>query len=139
MADIIRHQGIVEDISGTHLKVRIVQTSACASCSIKGHCTSADTKEKVIDATVTDTSRHHVGEHVWVEGRLSMGTMAVALAFVAPFFIIIIALFGFMALLHDELVSSLCSLGLLIPYYYGLWLNRNRMAKRFTFSVSAME
>ena len=49
MADTIRHQGIVENINGTHLQVRIVQTSACASCSIKGHCSSADTKEKLID------------------------------------------------------------------------------------------
>ena len=39
MADSIKHQGIVENISGAHLQVRIVQTSACAACSIKGHCT----------------------------------------------------------------------------------------------------
>ena len=46
----IRDRGIVENISGSHLQVRIVQTSACASCSIKGHCSSSDTKEKIIGA-----------------------------------------------------------------------------------------
>lgn len=46
MADIIKHQGIVENINGSHVMVRIVQTSACAACSAKGHCASADTKEK---------------------------------------------------------------------------------------------
>ena len=49
MADIIKHQGIVENINSSHIKVRIVQTSACAACSAKGHCASADTKEKIID------------------------------------------------------------------------------------------
>ena len=45
----IKHLGIVENIQGSHLSVRIVQTSACAACSAKGHCSSADSKDKVID------------------------------------------------------------------------------------------
>ncbi|EJX08468.1 Positive regulator of sigma(E), RseC/MucC [gut metagenome] len=85
MANTIKHQGIVENIQGTHMQVRIVQTSACATCSIKGHCTSADTKEKLIDVTETDTSVYQVGDHVWVTGELSMGFMAVLLAFVLLF------------------------------------------------------
>ena len=32
----IKHLGIVENIQGSHLSVRIVQTSACAACSAKG-------------------------------------------------------------------------------------------------------
>ena len=72
MADTIRHQGIVENINGTHLQVRIVQTSACASCSIKGHCSSADTKEKLIDV-IDESSSYQPGDRVWVVGELSMG------------------------------------------------------------------
>ena len=87
MADTIRHQGIVENINGTHLQVRIVQTSACASCSIKGHCSSADTKEKLIDV-IDESSSYQPGDRVWVVGELSMGVMAVLLAFVFPFFVL---------------------------------------------------
>lgn len=54
MTNIITHQGIVENISGSQVFVRIIQTSACSTCSVKGHCSSADSKEKVIE--VTDTS-----------------------------------------------------------------------------------
>ena len=36
------------------LSVRIVQTSACAACSVKGHCSSADSKDKIID--IIDTA-----------------------------------------------------------------------------------
>ena len=135
MANTIKHQGIVENINGSHLQVRIIQTSACASCSVKGHCTSADTKEKLVDVADANAASYQPGDRVWVVGELSMGVMAVLLAFVFPFLVLIFSLFAFMAMWHDELVSALCSLGLLIPYYYILWLNKSRLGKKFSFSM----
>ena len=108
MADTIKHQGIVENINGTHLQVRIVQTSACAACSIKGHCTSADAKEKVL------------------------------LAFVVPFLVLVVSLFVFMAIWNDELGAALGALFLLVPYYFILWLNKSRLGKKFSFSIQPM-
>lgn len=138
MANTIKHQGIVENINGSHLQVRIIQTSACASCSIKGHCSSADTKEKLIDVTDDNVSSYQPGDCVWVIGELSMGVMAVLLAFILPFLVLIFSLFIFMAIWNDELGSALCSLALLIPYYYILWLNKSRLGKKFSFSISPM-
>ncbi len=138
MANTIKHQGIVENINGSHLQVRIIQTSACASCSIKGHCSSADTKEKLIDVTDDNVSSYQPGDRVWVIGELSMGVMAVLFAFIFPFLILIFSLFIFMAIWNDELGSALCSLALLIPYYYILWLNKSRLGKKFSFSISPM-
>ena len=138
MANTIKHQGIVENINGSHLQVRIIQTSACASCSIKGHCSSADTKEKLIDVTDDNVSSYQPGDRVWVIGELSMGVMAVLLAFILPFFVLIFSLFIFMAIWNDELGSALCSLALLIPYYYILWLNKSRLGKKFSFSIKPM-
>lgn len=138
MANIIRHQGIVENINGSHLQVRIIQTSACASCSVKGHCSSADTKEKLIDITDADAVSYQPGDQVWVIGELSMGAMAVLYAFIFPFLVLIISLFLFMVIWNDELRSALCSLALLIPYYYILWLNKSRLGKKFSFSIQPM-
>lgn len=138
MANTIKHQGIVENINGSHLQVRIIQTSACASCSIKGHCSSADTKEKLVDVTNDGETAYQPGDRVWVIGELSMGVMAVLFAFVLPFFVLIFSLFIFMAIWNDELSSALCSLALLIPYYYILWLNKSRLGKKFSFSVKPM-
>ena len=139
MTDIIKHQGIVENINSSHIKVRIVQTSACAACSAKGHCASADTKEKIIDVTTGDASSYQVGDRVIVFGELSMGMMAVLWAFIIPFCILVISLFVFMAIWSDELLSALCSLALLIPYYYILWLNKTRMGKKFSFSIRPID
>ena len=118
----IKHLGIVENIQGSHLSVRIVQTSACAACSAKGHCSSADSKDKIIDIIDTAASSYQVGEKVMVVGETSMGMMAVLLAFVLPFVLLIFSLFLLMALIENELYAALLSLAVLIPIisFYGL-------------------
>ena len=75
----IKHLGIVENIQGSHLSVRIVQTSACAACSVKGHCSSADSKDKIIDIIDTAAASYQVGENVMVVGETSMGMQVIAL------------------------------------------------------------
>ena len=131
----IKHLGIVENIQGSHLSVRIVQTSACAACSAKGHCSSADSKDKIIDIIDTTASSYQVGEKVMVVGETSMGMMAVVLAFIIPFILLIFSLFLFMALMENELYSALLSLAILIPYYFILWLNKTRLKQKFSFTI----
>ena len=97
----IKHLGIVENIQGSHLSVRIVQTSACAACIVKGHCSSADSKDKIIDIIDTAAASYQVGENVMVVGETSMGMQAVALAFIIPFVLLIFTLFFFMALIDN--------------------------------------
>ena len=130
----IKHLGIVENIQGSHLSVRIVQTSACAACSAKGHCSSADSKDKIIDIIDTAAS-WKVGDKVMVVGEMSMGMMAVVLAFVLPFVLLIVSLFLFMALMENELYAALLSLAVLIPYYFVLWLNKTRLKQQFSFTI----
>ena len=131
----IKHLGIVENIQGSDLSVRIVQTSACAACSAKGHCSSADSKDKIIDIIDTAASSYRVGEKVMVIGETSMGMMAVVLAFIIPFILLIFSLFLFMALMENELYSALLSLAILIPYYFILWLNKTRLKQKFSFTI----
>ena len=130
----IKHLGIVENIQGSHLSVRIVQTSACAVCSAKGHCSSADSKDKIIDIIDTAAS-WKVGDKVMVVGEMSMGMMAVVLAFVFPFILLIVSLFLFMALMENELYAALLSLAVLVPYYFILWLNKTRLKQKFSFTI----
>ena len=131
----IKHLGIVENIQGSHLSVRIVQTSACAACSVKGHCSSADSKDKIIDIIDTAAASYQVGENVMVVGETSMGMQAVALAFIIPFVLLIFTLFLFMALIENELYAALLSLAVLVPYYYILWLNKTQLKQQFSFTI----
>lgn len=135
MANVITHQGIVENIDDAHVFVRIIQASACASCSVKGHCSSADSKEKIIEITAP-SSLYKIGDSVTVIGQTSMGMMAVLLAFFIPFLVLVISLFILMSVLDgNELLSGLISLGLLVPYYIILWLNKAKLKNNFSFTI----
>ena len=134
MTDTINHQGIVKNISGSHVSVRIIQTSACSACSVKGHCSSADNKEKVIDV-IAPPNTYRVGEEVMIVGATSMGLMAVLLAFVVPFFLLVISLFIAMELMNNDLWAALFALGILVPYYIILWINKSRLKQQFTFTI----
>ncbi|MDR0989710.1 MAG: SoxR reducing system RseC family protein [Prevotellaceae bacterium] len=137
MADIIEHQGIVENIDGNHLSVRIVQTSACAACGARGHCAAADTKEKLIEVTTPKASDYQVGQQVMVYGALSMGMKAVWWAFLLPLLVLMVALVVLLSI-WSEPAAAIGSLVWLIPYYYIVWFNRRRMSRKFSFSVRPM-
>ena len=111
MADIIKHKGIVERIEeGGHIVVRIVQTSACSSCSAKGLCNASESKEKLIDVYDRQVSCQ-IGEEVVVCGTTSMGMQAVLLAFGLPLVLMMIALFITMRITDgDALWSAMIAL-----------------------------
>ena len=135
MANTIRHQGIVENINGLHAQVRIVQVSACAHCSIKSHCTTSESKEKLIDVWVNSPSAYHPGDEVWVVGQLSMGVWAVVLAFVVPLVLLVASLFVAHAVTDDEPLAVLCAFLVCGCYYFLLWLNKNRIGRKFAFYI----
>ena len=140
MTDLIKHQGTVENIVGTHVKVRIVQTSACSSCSAKSFCSSSESKEKLIDIYDADTSSLHLGQEVVVYGTTSMGMRAVGLAFGVPFLVMVAALFVLYLLTGgDEAVSALGALLTLLPYYAVLYALRGRIKRRFSFQIETTD
>ncbi|MCC8186052.1 MAG: SoxR reducing system RseC family protein [Bacteroides sp.] len=134
----IQHQGIVENIDGTQIQVRIVQTSACSGCSAKAHCSSADSKEKIIE--IEDHSgMYRTGDEVMITGEMSVGIKAVWLAFVWPFLVLVVSLFIFMSVWNDELLASLGSLLLLTGYYLLLWMNKTRLKRKLSFTIKPIK
>ena len=112
----------MENIEGSHVRVRIVQTSACSACSVKGHCNASESKEKLIDVFDMKASSYRIGEEVMIYGTTSMhqGCKAILLAFGIPFLVLLITLFISMRLTGDELRSALVvfvSLASVLPYY----------------------
>lgn len=140
MTDIIKHRGIVENIRGSHIQVRITQTSACSACSVKGHCNASESKEKLVDVYDAKASSYRVGEEVMLYGTTSMGMQAVLLAFGVPFLILLITLFISMRLTDgDELLSAVIALLALIPYYLIIYICRNKLSKKFSFTLEPIK
>ena len=135
----IKHLGIVENINGSRLKVKIVQSSACSACSVKGHCSASETKEKIIDVYNKNNVPCQVGERVMIVGTTSMGMKAVLLAFALPFIVLLLALIISLKLTGgDEAVSALVSLGTLVPYYLIIYICRNRLSRSFMFILESI-
>lgn len=135
MADIIKHRGRVENVNGSHVVVRIIQTSACSACSAKGMCNASESKEKLIDVYEMNPS-YQIGEEVVLCGSTSMGMRAVLLAFGIPVFILLVALFVTMRITDgDALFSAIVSSFAVIPYYLVIYLMRNKLNKTFSFVI----
>ncbi len=129
----------MESIDGSHVRVKILQSSACSSCSAKSHCNVSETKEKIIDIHDKESADCcSVGQQVMVCGTTSMGMKAVLLAFVLPFLILLFALFLSMELTNDEAASALVSLCTLIPYYIIIYLLRNKISRTFSFTLETI-
>ncbi len=135
MADIIKHRGIVEKINGSHVVVRIVQTSACSACSAKGLCNASESKEKQIDVYEVNPS-YRIGEEVVLCGSTSMGMRAVLLAFGIPVLLLLIALFVTMRVTDgDALLSAIVALLAVVPYYMVIYMMKNKLNKTFSFVI----
>ena len=135
MADIIKHRGVVEKIDGSHVVVRIVQTSACSACSAKGLCNASESKEKQIDVYESNPS-YRIGEEVVLCGSTSMGMRAVLLAFGIPVLLLLFALFATMRITDgDALLSAIVAMLAIIPYYFVIYLMKDKMNKTFSFVI----
>ena len=135
MTDIIKHRGIVENINGSHIQVRIVQTSACSACSVKGHCNASESKDKLIDVYENHSAEYYIGQNVMVHGTTSMGMQAVLLAFGVPFLVLFIALYATLQITGVELTAALAGLLALFPYYLIIYMCRGKLSRKFFFTI----
>ncbi len=135
MKQTIEHRGVVERIDDGRVMVRIVQTSACASCKVASQCHASESKVKTVEVYQTSGRNFQVGDEVTVVASVRTGFNAVVLAFVVPFFIMVGAVFLCSRFFADEPTSALIGIGSLVPYYFGLYLSRDRIRKSFAFKI----
>lgn len=131
----IKHSGVVESVVGDCIKVRIVQTSACVSCKVAGHCHASDKKDKIVDVYGAGISGLDVGDEVLVVASENTGWFAVALSFILPFIIVVTVLFAVLAVSGNELAAALSALFSLVPYFLLLYFLRDRIRKRISFTI----
>ena len=135
MNDKIKHAGVIESVGEDRITVRILQTSACDACKVAGHCNASQSKEKLIDVYNQVNSDFHVGEHVMVVASPGVGMRAVAWGFGIPFILLVATVFLMVKLTGNEGWAALTSLGMLIPYYLVLYLLRDKIRERLSFSI----
>ncbi|MBK3517068.1 SoxR reducing system RseC family protein [Carboxylicivirga marina] len=132
--DYIEHEGIVTELNPQHIKVRIVNESACASCHAKGSCTAADLQDKLIDIYQSETG-FQTGQKVMLMGKKSLAPKAVLLAYIYPILLILAALISTFFITGNELLAGGLALAILVPYYAGIYLLKDKLKRTFSFTI----
>jgi sigma-E factor negative regulatory protein RseC len=139
--DVVKHSGVIQQIDGNFLQVKIVQTTACSSCSIKSHCTSSESKEHLIKVYDKEAPYYHVGDEVWVIGSTSMSRKAVWYGYLLPLLILMALIIGLSTWWgkDHELSVALYSLACVVIYYFLLYyFGKDKLKKTFSFTVQPM-
>ena len=131
----IKHSGVVEDVTAEFTRVRIVQSSACASCKVASRCHASESKEKTVDVLGDYTGLCAVGDSVVVVASQRAGMFAVTLSSVVPLALVIAVLVSVLLITGSEPVAALSALLSLIPYYILLYLFRDKIRSRLTFRI----
>jgi sigma-E factor negative regulatory protein RseC len=136
MSNKIKHSGIIESVEDDLIKVRIVQTSACASCSVAANCNASEKKDKIVDVYNFDSiTKYHTGDVVTLTASTQTGMNAVLLAFGIPFLIVVVTLFLMISTTDNEVLSAIVSILMLIPYYIALYFKRDKLRERLSFGI----
>ena len=133
MSNKISHSGIIQSITEGCIKVQIVQTSACAACKVASHCNAAESKVKIVDVMCNDVEGYQKGQQVVVWASKDVANRALLLGFGVPFLLLICVLMVALKLSANEGVAALVALGSLVPYYFVLWLMRDKIQKHISF------
>ena len=130
---IINHEGIVQRIDNKSVIVMISVKSACSGCHAEGSCTLSGKEEKIIEVH----GKYDVksGERVTILMKQSMGYTALFLGYLFPGIAVVGVLITMISIKVPELFAGLISLAILLPYYTLLFFIRERINKKFTFTL----
>ena len=135
MTSDIMHKGVVESVEGQKVMVRITQASACSECHARGLCRASESRDKLIEVCTAGAADFAVGSVVTVCGSESQGMKAVWFSFGLPLLLMLAVLVGVMVMTGDERIAAASALSVLVPYFIGLFLLRDRMKKGFDFKI----
>lgn len=135
MSNKIKHAGVVDGVEGECVRVRILQSSACSACKVAAHCNASETKEKIIDVMDADASHYQKGDQVMVVVDTAVGFRASLYGYLLPLILMVVTLVGVLAATHSEGLAAVSALGILIPYYVLLFLMRNKLRNRLSFTL----
>jgi sigma-E factor negative regulatory protein RseC len=130
---IIEHEGIVQESDNGSVIIKISSVSSCSGCHAEGSCSLAGMEEKRV--VIPGSYNVAPGDTVTVLMKKSTGYTAVLLSYVFPLILMVSVLVVLIESSVSELTAGLASIGVLLPYYFILWLLRKRISNNFTFTL----
>lgn len=133
---VIKHSGEVVRLEANTVYVKMTVNSACSGCHAKAVCGVDESEEKIVEVENVEISDYTVGDKVEVALQSgSMGTKAVVLTYVVPFFVLAIMLILSLGVGASEGVAVLVALGGVAAYYLLLYALRRRIKNTIKFII----
>ena len=128
--------GIIKKINNDEMTIEIISCSACSSCAVKNYCNTAEAKQKEIIIKNKEADKFNVGEEVLVEIDEQQAVKSIILAYVIPLILMISTIIVAVSYQQDEIIGGICGIIVLIPYYFGLFLAKDKLKSGFEFKIS---
>ena len=133
--DEIVHTGRVVEMTPDFTTVEIIVSSACSSCHAKGLCGMSEDEQKLLSVPTDPYAAYDVGDEVKVCTKMTMGLKAVWISYVIPLLILMILILTLSAVIGNEIITGLVSIGGVAVYYLIIWLFRDRLQNEFVFYI----
>ena len=134
-AETISHEGIVSRITDDELEIKILAQSACAACHAKSACGMGEQAEKILTVPRPKDKEFKLNQRVNVRMAIGQGNKAAVLAYLIPITLLLAVLFVCLGLGLGEGLSALFGIVAMIPYYIVLYLRRDKLKKKFEYSI----
>ena len=131
----VSHRGVVSNVTDGELEVRILSKSACAACHIKSACNIAEMQEKMVVLPKPEDSDFKDGDEVEINMTVAQGNKAVLFAYLIPAVLVIAMIFILNAMNLEQGLNALISIGILVPYYFVVYLFRNKLKEKFQYRI----
>lgn len=131
----VSHRGVVTKVTDGELEVRILSKSACAACHIKSACNIAEMQEKIVILPKPEDSDFKDGDEVEINMTVAQGNKAVLFAYLIPVVLVIAMIFILNAMNLEQGLNALISIGILVPYYFVVYLFRNKLKEKFQYRI----
>ncbi len=134
---VIKHRGVITNITPQSVVVRISDTTNCSSCQLKSSC--GNVAENDLMVSIRNIYRDlQIDENVWVLMKKHLGFKAVFYAYIIPFILLVSVLY----ITHfwfQEWASGLLALGIVVVYYTVLYYSRSYMDGRFQMKIQKID
>lgn len=132
----VEHEGVVDQVAGEKVTVKISNLQGCTSCQAKNACPVPGGNDQAIE--VFATRDYKPGDRVIIVGRKSQGLKAAFLAYILPLIIIIMVLILGVRITGSESIAALVSLLVLVPYFLILRATGRVLQRTFSFTIKSV-
>ena len=131
----VSHEGVVTRITDDMLEIKILAQSACATCHARSACGMGEQAEKTLLVPRPKGRDFSLLQHVNVKMTVRQGNKAAVMAYLIPVLLLLAVLFTCLGFGLNEGLSALLGIVALVPYYWVLYLRKDRLQKRFEYLV----